>query len=353
MNEVVDIDNVIDKAIIKSLEYIRDKHRTKGLLAGAIKDTIKDRYSIDDSEAIQSRIRELHKRGILIEIKPSRPRKDTKRVYALNIIIEFNYICGLLPTEVGSKEVPAEIRRQHTEKLQDAIRTWIEFFPEPNSRYPFDNLDRYQDHVKKCQSHSLFPDLENHLPEMEYGVWKEWRRYKEDLLKLQKMKEQLLSIIKNEIAKCFIGFKLRFIPDLEYGINYYDCHLLHKILYDLVLDMSGRISDEEAYNNYERCIGEFKFNTTIFDGTSTYWRIRGADELIMVPRDKREALTEGIERFLDLLNNIEKPHIIKPVNDIIKKVDELKRDKEKMMEELEDTLNYYCFSGECKYLAGF
>lgn len=354
MSEVTDIDNVIDTAIIKSLEYMRDKSGAKGLLAGAIKNIVKEKFKIkDNDDVIQSRIREMYRRNILVEVKPSKLRKDKKKVYALNKNIEFNYMCGPLPTEVGSGEIPIEMRRHHTEKLQETIKNWIAFFPEPKAGYPFDPKSGYQEDVKKCENYILFPDLENHLPKMGYGVCSKWRKYKEDLMKLQKRKEGLLSFIKNEISNCFIGFKLNFIHDLEYGINNFECNLLHRILYNLILDLSNEAFVQEAYDNYERCIADFQENTMIVDKESTIWKQKGSDELIKVPKEKREALIAGIDKFKNLLNNIEKAHQIKIGEEIIEEVEHLKKDRDAMTKELADTLQFYSFQGDCKYLSGF
>lgn len=46
MNEVVDINNVIDKAIIKALEYMENENGVAGLLAGPIKDSVREMYGI-------------------------------------------------------------------------------------------------------------------------------------------------------------------------------------------------------------------------------------------------------------------------------------------------------------------
>lgn len=353
MAKVVDIDNVIDKAIIKSLQYNQDKFGAKGLLAGAIKNSVREEFKIDDAEEVQSRIRVLYKNGYLTEIKPSKPRKDNKRIYALDKDTEFNYICEPLPTECDSREIPAEIRRHHTVQLQEAIRNWILFLPEPDARYPFAPANRYQDDVKKYESHLLFKDLENHLPEMGKDVWSRWRKYKEeDLMKLQMMKEELLSLAKNEISRCF-GIRLRFISDSEYGINNYECNLLHRILYDLVLDLSGRVPVQEAYDNQVRYVGELRENAILVNKESTIWKLKSGEVLIKVPKEEHEILIKGIEAFLNLLENVEKPHLIKPGKEIKDRVDELNRKKEEMIKELADCLQYYSFPGECKYLAGY
>jgi hypothetical protein len=110
--QAVDIDNVIDKAIIKAFEYSKSKSIPgRRLAAGGIKNIVKETFLINDEEDVQARIRVLHKREILIEVKPSQPRKDTKKTYALNEDMEFNYVCGPLPTEVGSKEIPLVSRQ--------------------------------------------------------------------------------------------------------------------------------------------------------------------------------------------------------------------------------------------------
>ncbi len=83
------------------------------------------------------------------------------------------------------------------------------------------------------------------------------------------------------------------------------------------------------------------------------WRIKGSDELIMVPGEKREALEKGIKTFLNLLEDIEKPNLTNPGAEISKIVKELKNDRAKMVKELDDILQYHSFPGECKYLSGF
>jgi hypothetical protein len=149
----------------------------------------------------------------------------------------------LLPSEIDSGDIPLENRKYHTENLEEAIRNWIEFFPDPNANYPFDSKGNYQNNLRKCKEHILFPDLINHLPEMHYNVLRRWNKYEEDLFKLHRMKIDQLSYVKTEIGRCFT-FRLIFIPDLEYGISDYECNLLHKIIYDLIIDMSGRVSGQ-------------------------------------------------------------------------------------------------------------
>jgi len=73
----------------------------------------------------------------------------------------------------------------------------------------------------------------------------------------------------------------------------------------------------------------------------------------MVPKEKRKALEEGFNNFLNLLENIEKLNLIKQGEEIVKKVKDLKNDREIMMKELDDILQYHSFPGECKYLSGF
>ena len=258
MDEVVDIDNKVDAAIIWALESVIEKKSSKGLFAGGIKDIVRDRFGIDNREEVQSRIRELYKRNILIEIEPSVPRKDKKRFYTLNENIKLNYVCGPLPSKTEMKEAPIEVRRHHTERLQDAIRTWIEFFPDPRADYPFDP----EDYIRKCQSHLLYPDLKNHLPKMNIDVLIKWNNYNEELMKLQKQKEELLSLIKKDISQCF-EFELNYIDDLERGFYDYDCNLLHKMIYDIVIDISGRVPGQEAYDNYEEVVNDFRANAQV------------------------------------------------------------------------------------------
>ena len=98
MNEVIDINNVIDKAIIKALEYMENENGVAGLLAGPIKDAIREIFGIkENDDVIQSRIRDMHRRKILVEVEPSKPRNDKKRVYALNKNMRgrLNYILSI------------------------------------------------------------------------------------------------------------------------------------------------------------------------------------------------------------------------------------------------------------------
>jgi hypothetical protein len=282
---------------------------------------------------------------------PSMPRKDTKRAYAVNANMDFNYICGLLPNEIQQKVVPPEILRHHSEGLKDAIQQWIASFPAPNAGYPFDPDNKYQDGIKKCQDHLLFMDLENHLPEMGYKVWRDWGKYKEDLLKLQMMKEDLLVIIKNDISKCFKGIKLIFISTDE-GMGPYQCYMVQKILYNLVLDLSGRISGEEANDNYIDAIWGFKDHSEIIEKDMIMWKI--VDTFIIVPKEKRDLLIAGVENFKILVEDtIEKPYVKKEGKEIMRKIKDMERNRSELIGELQDALQYYTFPGECKYLAGY
>lgn len=350
MDKVKDIDNKIDAAIIKGLEYIIKNNISKGLFAGGIKDIVRDRYGIDDRDEVQERIRALYKKNILIEIEPSVPRKDQNKFYTLNENTKFNYVCGPLPSETELKETPIEIRRHHTEGLQDAIRTWIELFPDPNADYPFDPEHRCQDYIRKCQSHILYPDLKNHLPKMNTNVLIEWREYKKELMKLQKQREELLVFIKRDISQCF-EFELNFIDDLERGFYDYDCNLLHKIIYDIVIDISGRVPGQEAYDNYEEVVNDFRANAQLIYFKSTVWWRKGDQDLIIVPKEEKDSLKAGAGRFLVLLDNINVSHLIKQGEEIIKNVTKLNKHKTEIIKELEGTLLFYLFPGECEYMA--
>lgn len=107
-----------------------------------------------------------------------------------------------------------------------------------------------------------------------------------------------------DISNCF-GFKLKFVSNPEYGINDYECNFIHKVLYDLVLNLSGRLPGQEAYDNYEISLFYFRENAYPVDKESPVWKLKSGEELIKVPREEREKLIEGIGAFLDLLDNIE------------------------------------------------
>lgn len=354
LTQVVDIDNVNDKAIIKSFEHAKSTPIGKGILvASAIKKIVNETYSIDDAEVIQSRIRVLHKQGILIEVPPSEYRKDKRKQYRLNEEFEYNYVCGPLPKEIRSKEIPIDVRRDHTEKLKKIVETWIKFFPTPEAGYPSYAAPKYQENIKKIQDLLLYPDLENHLPEMGYKVWSEWRDFKKELAECGKMEKDLYALVKKEVSKCFDGMQLRFISSEEYSIRDYDCYLLDTILYNTVLDYSGRIFDYDAYPKLREWVDDLRENTVLHSDNSAIWELRGRGELIRVPKEMYESLNQGKDRFLELLENIENSHLLKPGRELIKKVRILNRNREMMITELEEILHYYCFPGECKYLSGF
>jgi hypothetical protein len=356
LTQVADIKNHTDRAIIESFKYAESKHLGKGILfAGAIKKIVGEKYSIADDEVVQSRIRTLHKRGILKEIRPNPSSKDKRKQYVLNEEFEYKYICGPLPSEGKSIEIPVEVRRHHTENLHEAIKTWIVSFPEPKAEFLYGqdtgHINRYN--FKICESDILFCDLKNHLPQMGCSTLDDWLRYKQDTIGLEKLKDKLLLSIMEKISECFRGFKLMYVSDQDHGINDHECYLLPKLIYDLVFDFGGRVPGQEAYDNHEMCVTQLQENTELVDKNSAIWRLKGVGEMIRVPREEREKLEEGITSFMNLVDNIMITELIRTGKDIMRKVEELKKMKEGMIKDLKDLLQYYCFQGECNYLSGF
>jgi hypothetical protein len=78
------------------------------------------------------------------------------------------------------------------------------------------------------------------------------------------------------------------------------------------------------------------------------------DTFIIVPEEKRDLLIAGVENFKILVEDIiEKPYVKKEGKEIMKMINDMERNRNEMIRELQDALQYYTFSGECKYLAGY
>lgn len=170
----------MERAIIKSF----DLSDTGILKRETIIKSAKISIEANDG-AIAKRIEELTKNEYLIHTSRGHYRKNPN--YIFKFIDE--------PRSVAankSKNVLKEEIREHTLNLKDAIRTWIYDFSEPCKEYPLDGGKLSSDIIHACESHVLFPDLTNHLPNMCSTVCSDWESYKKELEELDDLKGTLL-----------------------------------------------------------------------------------------------------------------------------------------------------------------
>jgi hypothetical protein len=363
------IDNLTERAIIKSFEYLKKTNFSDRYLdPHAIKRIARDIFHLNESDSnVQKRIEELCKSGILIAIPPCESKQSSgklaqnpgesknrikNRIYRLNDNIEFEYASGPLPSETKSVEIPAEIRRKHTSDLKEAIRTWISSYSEPKVGNPFQEAYAYRKEIELCEDHPLFMDLTNHLSLPEYEVCSKWEKYKLNIETLEKDKWILLHSIEDKIQECFGGLDLRFIPDSEYGMEDYYCTFIHVATYYLILNLCGRVKDEEAWDAYEHAIYDTKANTKLIENGSIKWALKMEGDIIQVPKEKQDILMKGIDNYILFLENIEKSSLIANGKDIMREVNALRQERDAMIRELKDALLHFSFPGDCKYLVG-
>lgn len=357
MIEEIEINNVIDKAILAALKWAEKIKDQKGLSSGAIKKIVKEIIGLDEKDTnVQKRIDTLHKKKILIDLAPSKSKKAKNLSYRINEELIFNYTCEPLPIENESliNEVPEEICREHTSELKEAIRAWIAFFPEPKPEWILKLEEIPHPYgVELCEEHLLFPDLINHLPHVDCNVCSKWEAYKADLKELEEMDEALLISIMNKILECFKGLNLRFIAGQGYSISDYECNLIHEYIYHLVLDLGGKVPSEDAFDLYGIILSKFKEKAKLRedDPISICW-VTGTTELIRVPKRDREILIGGISNFITFLENIDKSELFAKGKDMITRVNSLREERNAMIRELNGTLFYHSFPGDCKYLLG-
>jgi hypothetical protein len=367
MVEEVIIKHLIDIAIIKSFDYAKETKFYEGCLcAGAIKDIVKKEILIDEKDTlVQKRIEILFDRNILIaalscesEQSPNHSSylsveskgKAKNRSYKLNANIKFKYTGRSLPPESKSIEIPAEIRGRHTSDLKEAIQAWITSYPEPKVGNPFEEAYRYRNEIEQCEKHPLFADLSNHLSD--YEVCSKWEKYKLNIETLERDKWLLLRLIEGKIQECFSGLDLRFIPDSEYGMEDYFCTFIHIAAYHLILDLSGRVAGEDAWNAYSDAIYQTKSNTKLIENGSIQWALKMEGEILQVPKEKQDILMKGIDNYIRFLENIEDSSLIAKGKDIMSEVNALRRERDAMIKELKDALFHFSFPGDCRYLVG-
>ena len=322
MTEEKKINDPMERAIIKSFDL-----SDTGILK---RETIikSAKISIEANEgAIAKRIEELTKNEYLIHTSRGHYKKNPD--YSFKFIDE---PCSVVANK--SKNVLKEEIREHTLNLKDAIRTWIYDFSEPCKEYPLDGGKLSSDIIHACESHVLFPDLTNHLPNMCSTVCSDWESYKKELEELDDLKGTLLRALGGEIRNCFEGLKFIF--------PYNDQYNLPEIVYNIVV---GLQAGQEGYDSYENALYWLR-NTHIQEQSDhIFW-----GEYLTVPAKNRDLLEKGVSEFITFFENAVDGEFNDLGRDIVIKVDSLKRKRDKIIRELDRLLKYTSFPGECEYL---
>ena len=326
------IGNSIDKAIIMSF----DKADSGILPRKAIIKLVKQETN-EKEPNIAKRIEKMSKNKYLIRV--------ARGLYRLSTDVEFEFAGECLPSEEGSGEIPAEMRRKHTSDLKEAIKVWKGCDPKPTCEY---DLGEVLEAIKTSENHPLFPDLRNHLPD----ICTKWKDYKDELIKLGGMKSALLEAIKCEVLKCFYGLDLRFVSDSdnEYELRDFESVPLHDYVYDniLALAQSGDEDQWAGYNKYQKTLDRYKDDPIIDKGSSALWGDPAVH--VRVPKELRPILAGGVNRFRSFFENIEKSELMNMGIDIAKKVETLQLTRVNLIRELDLLLYHSSFPGDCKYL---
>ena len=364
------IHDIIDEAIIKSFFAFGAESLMRKVI-------VKKAHEL--SEKPESTI------GKRIDKRQKEPPKDylvkaSRGIYSLNPKYEFKFEGEPLPGELKSElitTVSEDMRRKHTADLHKAINSWIENFPEPpHSKKSFE----FSINADKCEQHILFSDLCHHLSESGFGVYGRWESYKANVIKLDNMKYDLLNIIKSNISEIFVGLDLKFVNRSD-NLNDYECSL-PMLLFNYLLDLKihgkvGPLQIRNARTNEEQCeieselmrdicslelvMGRIQDMIFINRADSVFWgetgdmaRKLGANErleCICVPKSDLDAI-KGVKKQVVSCFRRPPAKIESLSDDIIKKVIQLSKERDGMLNELEHSLYCLSFSGDCKYLGG-
>lgn len=337
----LDIKNVIihkdlEVAIIKCFGTKKDKK----LSSGQIKQGLK-KYNLRESDrSIQKKIERMAEEGYLHHEK----LRSGKYLYYLNK--EFNFRLESSLIEPGNDSAPktTESETRHTSDLKEAIQTWIDNFSKPCQDYPERRVDRYSSVIAACESHLLFSDLANHLPELGCSICEKWDEYKRELVKLDRLKENLFSSLKTEIMRCFEGMNLTFVYDDENYLGDYECSLNPLSLYNVVMELES----DEGYNNHFRFLSWLQCNAPIVEKDDyVFWGEVIA--YLRVPKKDRSLLEAGVSRFITFFEDIPVLKFPEMAREIKIKADSLKQERDQILSELKRTLFYTNYPGECQY----
>ena len=248
MIKEVEVNNLIDKAIIKSFDKVEKGMLTRKAIIQSVKNLIGKSEPI-----IIKRLEKMSAGSSKYLIKTSRG------IYKLNPEIKFSFIGEPLSTESKIIEISSKIRAEHTEELKPIIKNWIGNFPEPPC---YENSVEFSQKVEKCESFALFNDLLVHLSSTGYDIDQRWKKYKKDVDELERDKGAALKLIEKSISDIFLGLKLTFVKrDIDLGD--FDCGFAYMIYRNLIDVRLGEtrvdkkywnISDEDEY--YDKYLPE-------------------------------------------------------------------------------------------------
>jgi hypothetical protein len=337
-----DIKNVIlnkdlEVAIIQYLATQKDKK----LSAGQIKRGL-ERYNLRENDnSIQKKIERMAEKSYLHkEVLTS-----GKYLYYLNKGINFRLEGSLIESGNNSAPKTTEAENRHNSDLREAIQAWIDNFTEPSHYYPEKRVNRSSSVIAACERHPLFSDLANHLPGLDSNICDKWGEYKQELIKLDRQKEDLFSSLKSEILRCFEGINLTFIYDGENYLKDYECSLNPLSLYNVVMELSS----DEGYDNHLRFLSWLQCNAPFVEKTDhILWG--NVIPYLRVPKNDRTLLEAGVSRFIAFFEDIPILEFPEKAKEIKTKVDTLKQERDQILSELKRILFYTNYPGECKYM---
>jgi hypothetical protein len=362
MGEKVQINDPTDWAIIQSF-YLAEKHI---LMLKKIVSVVRESSDKKD-KAIEARIRKLVEKNYLVKCgvtseKDRISEEDSKvkrnpGLYGLNERLEFEYTGIPANIRTASAEVPDEIRRNHTTDLKEAIKIWLKYIPEPKYNiHPSGNLqprpvidadvnannlatNPYDADITMSEQHILFSDLNNHLPGIGCDAYAMWEIYKKELTSLNELQEKLLELTAAEIEKWLsrnvFFYKIEFHGSEKIGYNF------AAIIIPLLM----------KYVKGDRSEVEFLL-CTIPSNLCLKMRLLSPkllQECINSPR--RDQFREELTTFAMIVEWITgKKMIMKSIENILAKIDDLSQKKSIIIKELGAALLYSSFPGDCQYL---
>ncbi|OPY49388.1 MAG: hypothetical protein A4E48_02241 [Methanosaeta sp. PtaU1.Bin060] len=337
MKSEVHISKDLEKAIIMCLKETEFKLPSRTIVEYAKK------YVKDTDGNIERKIQRMAKKGLLSHDIDA----HKKYIYYLNPENDFTLEGLPLKLLKDTRKDATSAKVTHFSALKDAIRTWRDNLSEPNPGFPSAEDIRNSAVIAACEGHTLFQDLDNHLPGLSIDACKRWDDYKKGLMELDGLKQNLLSELGAKILDCFEGMNLRFVNGEEHHyLADYECTLTPHSLYDIVLALE--LSDE-SYNNHERFHSWLQNNAPLIE-EGDHLLLGDVVRYLRAPKKDRASLEAGIPRFLSFVESLPDSEFSIKAANIIAKANMLKHEREQILQELDHALQYANFPGECKYL---
>ncbi|MCX6668823.1 MAG: hypothetical protein NTV25_03330 [Methanothrix sp.] len=379
MGTKVTIYDIAERAIIESFDILGAETLRR-------KDIIDKAHELTDEskENLGKRILKLkkmnylirHKRNVMTEIKGKKLAVYSANpwgVYSVNPEYEFIFECEPLPSDTTSIEIPLEQREAHTLDLKAAIENWISNFPNPphlENTYQENTYRAFSASVKKCEEHSLFDDLRNHLSASDFEVFDEWENYKDEVKDLERLEKRILDTLELNISQIFDKLPIRFVKNYDSLQEDYQCsipqlvfdHILEDLTLNLIYayEMRKAQTDEEAQEIYNKMsypppIDFFAGSPLIESGDSIIWGYLESliphYQLLRIPKREKDTLMQNKGRANAFITN-PPTEINDGIREIADKLKQLDQERENILKELKSSLYCQCFSGDCRYLGG-